>query len=58
MTEYRRALIEGATCFFTVNWAERHGNHLLTNNIGALRRSFRKVMGNHPFNIEVFNGGE
>jgi putative transposase len=33
MTEYRRAKLEGATYFFTVNCAERHGNHLLVDSI-------------------------
>jgi len=53
MTEYRRTLIEGATYFFTVNCAERHGNCLLTENIDLLRRSFRKVKNNRPFDIDA-----
>ena len=51
MAEYRRANVEGATYFFTVNCAERHGNHLLVDNIGLLRKVMRKVKSSHPFNI-------
>jgi putative transposase len=53
MTEYRRAVIEGATYFFTVNCAERHGNRLLINHIDMLRRTFHKVKGDHPFDIDA-----
>ena len=53
MTAYRRATIEGATYFFTVNCAERHENHLLTNNIDVLRQIFRKVKATHPFEIDA-----
>ena len=53
MTEYRRAHIEGAMYFFTVNCAKRHGNDILTKNIDVLRKSFRKVKDNHPFNIDA-----
>ena len=49
MTEYRRAIIEGATYFFTVNCAERRGNRLLINKIDLLRWIFRKVKGEYPF---------
>ena len=41
MTEYRRAKIRGATYFFTVNGAERHGNYLLVDAIARLRGIFR-----------------
>jgi hypothetical protein len=40
MTEYRRARIPAATWFFTVNLAERKGNRLLVEEIGALRSAF------------------
>ena len=53
MTAYRRAIIDGATYFFTVNCAERHGNKILTDNIDLLRKSFSKVKGNHPFIIDA-----
>ncbi|BAP56242.1 transposase [Thioploca ingrica] len=53
MTEYRRAKIEGATYFFTVNCAERHGNRLLINYIDVLRQVFRKVKQEHPFQIDA-----
>ena len=41
MTEYRRAWLPGATCFFTVNLAERRGNRLLVERIDVLRTAFR-----------------
>jgi putative transposase len=48
MTEYRRAKLEGATFFFTVNRAERHGNHLLvTISIYPGRSSARSRAGIH-----------
>lgn len=53
MTEYRRAIIEGATYFFTVNCTDRQGNHLLIDNIDLLRQSFRKVKSGHPFKIHA-----
>ncbi len=53
MTEYRRAKIAGATYFFTVNCAERHGNQLLVENIDLLRQTFRKVKQSHPFRIDA-----
>ncbi len=53
MTRYRRATIAGGTYFFTVNCAERYGNHLLTDNVDLLRQSFRKVITNHPFYIDA-----
>ena len=53
MTNYRRTIIEGATYFFTVNCLERHGNHLLTDNIDILRQTFRNIKTNHPFKIEA-----
>ena len=54
MTEYRRANTAGATWFFTVNLAERHGNRLLVDNIDLLRQVFRKVKQDHPFEIDAF----
>jgi len=53
MTEYRRAKIQGATYFFTVNCAERHGNHLLVDSIDLLRQIFRKVKSEDPFEIDA-----
>ncbi len=53
MTEYRRAKIQGATYFFTVNGAERSGNHLLVDPIDLLRQIFRKVKNEHPFEIDA-----
>jgi len=53
MTEYRRAKIQGATYFFTVNCAERQNNRILENNIDALRQVFRQVKQKHPFKIDA-----
>jgi putative transposase len=56
MTEYRRACIPGATWFFTVNLADRHGKSLLVDNIDLLRRVFRDVKDGHPFASITFIG--
>jgi len=53
MTEYRRAKVAGASYFFTVNCAERHGNQLLVNHIDLLRQVFLKVKKGHPFKINA-----
>ena len=53
MTNYRRTKIDGATYFFTVNCAQRHGNHLLVENIDLLRQVFRKIKKDHPFKIDA-----
>ncbi len=53
MTEYRRAKLEGATYFFTVNCAERHSNHLLVDPIDLVRQIFRKIKSEHPFEIDA-----
>jgi putative transposase len=47
---YRRALIEGATYFFTVNLAER-SSRLLVDRVDALREVVRDVRKAHPFEI-------
>jgi hypothetical protein len=54
MTEYRRAKAEGATYLFTVNCAERGGNHLLTRHIDLLRQAFRRVKNGHPFSMTTW----
>ena len=53
MTEYRRARLPGASWFFTVNLAQRHGNQLLIEKIDVIRDAFRTVRARHPFRIEV-----
>jgi len=53
MTDYRRAKVEGATYFFTVNCADRRGNQLLVQHIDLLRQAFRRVKNSHPFNIDA-----
>lgn len=47
---YRRAKIEGATYFFTVNLADR-SSKLLVERVGDLREVVRDVHRNHPFKI-------
>ncbi|AZP13295.1 REP-associated tyrosine transposase [Undibacterium parvum] len=51
MRTYKRARIPGATYFFTVNLAERHGEALLTQHIHVLRAAFQDVMQKHPFTL-------
>lgn len=53
MRIYKRTRIPGATYFFTVNLAERHGNDLLTRHIDALREAFHVTKRAHPFAIEA-----
>ena len=48
MPEYRRLYVPGGTYFFTVNLFDR-GQSLLTENIDALRASWRDVSKRHPF---------
>ena len=50
--QYRRANINGATYFFTVNLANRNST-LLIDNIGALRECIRRVKNKHPFKIDA-----
>lgn len=47
---YRRANIAGATCFFTVNLADRE-SRLLVEQIDLLRNVIRQVRQSHPFTI-------
>jgi putative transposase len=53
MTEYRRAHMPGASWFFTVNLAQRKGNHLLVDQIDSLRAAFEAVRARHPFRMEA-----
>jgi putative transposase len=53
MTQYRRASVPGATWFFTVNLAERRGNHLLVDEIDVLRTAFRAVQAAHSFRMDA-----
>ncbi|BBL59768.1 hypothetical protein MKFW12EY_33810 [Methylomonas koyamae] len=53
MTDYRRFQYPGATWFFTVNLAERHGNRLLTDQIDPLRTAFAQVKSRHAFEIDA-----
>jgi len=47
---YRRAIIEGATYFFTVNLADR-SRRLLVEQVADLREVVRRVRRDHPFDI-------
>ena len=47
---YRRALVAGATYFFTVNLADRRGS-LIVEHIEALREAVREAKQAHPFEI-------
>lgn len=49
---YRRAIIPGATYFFTVNLHDRQSNLLLTK-IDLLRTVFRRVQRLHPFVVNA-----
>ena len=53
MTDYRRFRHPGASWFFTVNLAERKGNHLLVDKIANLREAFTLVKTKHPFTIDA-----
>ena len=52
MTNYRRAYVEGATYFFTVNLAERR-SRLLVDRIDDLRAAVRYACRRHPFVIDA-----
>ena len=54
MATFRRALVPGATYFFTVNANKRR--KILTHPclITALRAAFRSVKAQHPFEIDAF----
>ena len=49
---YRRAVIPGATYFFTVNLQDRKSN-LLTDKIDKLRFAFQKSISHYPFTIDA-----
>ncbi|MDO6564514.1 transposase [Amphritea sp. 1_MG-2023] len=53
MPDYRRIKVQGGTYFFTVNCAERYHQHLLINQIGALRAAFRNVKHQYPFSLDA-----
>lgn len=54
MPDYRRALVPGASWFFTVNLLERRGNDLLVRHIDVLRAAVRRVHQLHPFTINAW----
>ena len=53
MPDYRRALVPGATYFFTVNLRDRTSD-LLIREIDLLRESVRATRSRHPFHIDAW----
>jgi len=54
MPNYRRAVVPGATLFFTVNLLERRGNSLLVDQIALLKQCIRRVHQRYPFFIDAW----
>ena len=52
MPEYRRALVPGATWFFTVNLGDRQSTHLV-GKIFLPRAAAREVRRGYPYRIEA-----
>lgn len=52
MPDYRRSLVPGGTCFFTVNLPDRD-SRLLTDHIGSVRESVRSTRARAPFHIDA-----
>ena len=53
MRTYKRLKITGGCYFFTVILEQRRGNHLLIENIDALREAFKYTQKNHPFTMDA-----
>jgi putative transposase len=53
MTEYRRTYIPGVSWFFTVNLAQRKGNHLLVDHIDELRQAFQYTKEKYPYRLDA-----
>ena len=54
MSNYRRAKLQGATYFFTVNCLQRRGNTLLVDHIDTLKSVIGRVHQLHPFHIDAW----
>jgi putative transposase len=54
MPDYRRALVPGASWFFTVNLLQRRNNDLLIRHVDILREAVRRVHRLHPFTINAW----
>jgi putative transposase len=54
MPNYRRALVPGASWFFTVNLLQRRNNDLLVRHVDILREAVRRVHRLHPFAINAW----
>jgi putative transposase len=54
MPNYRRALVPGASWFFTVNLLQRRNNDLLIRHVDTLREAVRRVRRLHPFTINAW----
>jgi putative transposase len=52
--QYRRAMTQGGTYFFTLVTYNREKLFCLPNNVSLLRNTFRYVMQQHPFTIDAF----
>jgi REP element-mobilizing transposase RayT len=53
MRHYLRMRAKGGTYFFTVNLAERRGNGLLVDQVGALRNALRVTRSERPFELQA-----
>ena len=54
MPNYRRALVPGASWFFTVNLLQRRNNDLLVRHVDTLRAAVRRVHHLDPFTINAW----
>jgi putative transposase len=54
MPNYRRALVPGASWFFTVNLLQRRNSDLLIRHVDTLREAVRRVRHLHPFTINAW----
>ncbi len=52
--DYRRLWHAGGTYFFTINLLKRHNNHLLVENIDAIKNAINRVKQYHPFIIHAW----
>ncbi|MDH5182096.1 MAG: transposase [Gammaproteobacteria bacterium] len=51
MPNYRRNRVPGGGCFFTINFLERHDNHLLIQHINFLRHVVKRVRTRYYYHI-------
>ncbi len=53
MRQYIRSIVPGGTYFFTLTLERRRGNRLLVEHADLLRRAFRKVRHDWPFDLDA-----